>query len=171
MRCLFVVMLLASPAVANPLQLGASYGIDEDQTYQATSHALGIFARVGIAPMIGAQLDIAKLDNDSMGTTIRTGSGLLVVDLAVGSVVPIAFGGLGLDATHDLISDRTFAHAELGAGLEYRALGGLVIGADVRIGARKVIGETDRAIEAFYEPITLGEGEYRAARLTLAARF
>ena len=121
--------------------------------------------------MISAQLEIAKLDNDQMGTRVRTGSTLLVLDLGHGALAPIAFGGVGLDSTSSINADRRYAHVELGAGVEYRALGGLTLGADVRIGTRKLLDDQPTGVLTYLEPLTLSEGQYRSARITLGARF
>ncbi len=171
MRTVLAILLVASPAAANPFEIGASLGVSEDQSYQATSHSLGVFARAGLAPMLSAQLELAKLDNDAMGTTVHTGTGLLILDLGSGTLAPIAFAGVGLDSTSDSNADRRFAHVELGAGLEYRALAGLTVGADIRIGTRKLIDDQESGIETYYEPLTLSEGQYRSAHITVGARF
>jgi len=171
MRALLLVAIAAAPAAANPLELGASLGVNEDATYQASSRALGVFVRAGLGPMISAQLELAKLDNDQMGTTVRTGSGLLVVDLGHAGLVPLVLGGVGVDTTSDVDADRTYAHVELGAGLEYRAAGGLRIGADIRIGTRKLVEDRSTGLLTTYEPLTLSPGDYRSARVTVGVAF
>ena len=162
---------LAAPAAANPLEIGASLGVNEDMSYQASSHALGVFGRIGLAPAISGQLELAKLDNDQMGTAVRTGNALIVVDLGHGSLAPIALAGVGMDTTSDINADRRYAHAELGAGLEYRALGGVTLGADVRIGTRKLVDDRETGLLTAYEPLTLSAGDYRSARITLGVTF
>jgi hypothetical protein len=174
MRLAIAALLIAtSTASAGPFELGASLGIAQDKAYDSSTHALGVFARAGLFPGLAAQVEVAKLENDTMGTQIRSGSGLLVIDLGVSHVLPVApilFGGAGFDTTSDINADRTFAHGELGAGLEYRS-GALVIGADVRIGARKLVTDRETGVLTYLEPLTLSEGEYRSARLTLGVAF
>jgi len=172
---LLALAVLAAPTLAraNPFELGASLGVGQDKAYDATNHTLGVFLRAGLLPALAAQLELGKVDNDQMGTQIRTGGGLLVLDLGVSKVVPVApilFGGIGFDTTHDLNADRTFAHGEVGAGLEYRS-GALAIGADVRLGARKLVDDRETGLLTYLEPLTLSEGEYRSARLTLGVVF
>jgi hypothetical protein len=108
-----------------------------------------------------------------MGVQIRTGGALLVLDLGISHVIPLApilFAGVGFDTTSDIDANRKYAHGELGAGLEYRS-GALAIGADVRLGTRKLVENEMTSVLTYYEPLTLSEGEYRSARLTLGIMF
>lgn len=176
MRVALGLILVSLPATtaARPVTLGAQIGsiqsaIDADAD---ANRAVGLFGRIELAPRISGQLELSKISSDGT-TTLRTGSALIVVDLTRGALVPMLFGGIGIDRSNGDES-ITGAHAEGGLGLEYRASGGLTIGADLRIGAREMpqpvsyLAVEDAARTA---PSQLSSGEYRAARVTLGIRF
>jgi hypothetical protein len=162
------------------VNLGVAQSKIDGQSGADPDQALGLFGRIGLTPRLSAQLEVTRLKSDTESAEVRTGTGLLVVDLGSrGALVPIILVGLGIDKAADPYGgSQSGSHIEGGFGLEYRASGGLTIGADVRMGGRSV--EQTREVLpldarqgeiALYYPTTLDEGEYRAARLTLGVRF
>jgi hypothetical protein len=173
------VLVVPSLAAAGPMSAGVSFG-ETQSKIDATAGAnrtLGVFGRLGFTPRVAGQLEIQRIQTDDTSQTdIRTATGLLVVDLGAGKhLVPTILAGFGFDkATTSYGYDTTATHLEGGFGLEYRADGGLTIGADVRMGGRSITQDT-KAVPlgtvALYAPSTLQEGEYRSARLTVGVRF
>ena len=82
--------------------------------------------------------------------------------------------GAGIDhASTDWTSSNAH-HFEGGLGVEYRAEGGFVVGADFRLGGRSVDDEEE--VYYYYIPAPIyapgiDEGEYRAARIFAGVRF
>jgi opacity protein-like surface antigen len=179
---------LASLAHAGRITVGAAYGLTQSQADAQTdssadpNHAIGLFARVGLLPQLSLQLDVTRIDTDASDTDIRTGTVLAVIDLthaiAHGRLVPIVLGGAGLDRVSTDYENSSYHHFEAGAGLEYRAGNGLVLGADARVGTRSQDSSSYTAEPiavgsnvALYVPSSLSEGQYRAVRLTVGLRF
>jgi hypothetical protein len=121
---------------------------------------------------VAGQLEIQKIEGGS--STVRTGTALVVVEMGQsGHLVPLFFGGFGIDHASDPYGySQGGSHIEGGFGLEYRFDGGLSLTADVRLGGRSV----DQSVVvypagqlALYAPLLI-EGEYRSARIGLAVR-
>lgn len=190
------VTLASSLAVAGPITAGVHLGVDQSKESglagEDPNHAVGLFGRLGFTPRLSGQLEIQriKLANDT--TEVRSITGLLVVDLSSSKTwVPVLLVGFGADHASssessyiDCIdcggysSSQSATHIEGGFGLEYRAPGGLTIGADVRMGGRSMPDEKAVPLAGVREPATalyynsgLQEGEYRSARITAGIRF
>jgi hypothetical protein len=172
-----VLCALSSLATAGPISAGVGLGrvqskIDANGDGNDTKQ---IFGRLGMTPRLSAQLELARIEGD--GANIRSGTALLVVDLgSKGRLVPILLAGAGLARSSDGYGyEVSGKHTEGGFGLEYRAAGGLTIGADVRLGGRWIEGDKLVPLRAgtiaYYSPATLEAGEYRSAQITAAIRF
>jgi hypothetical protein len=180
MRLLGIVLVcvaLPSLAHARPITAGASVGRIQSKANADgdASDTWQIFGRIGLTTRLSAQLEIQKIEDPSLD--IRGGTALLVVELGSSPhFVPLLVAGFGLDHAQTTWYEAKGTHTEGGLGLEYRADGGFVVGADVRLGGRSV-NETYQAVPvydgtiALYSPGTLTEGEYRSARLYAAVRF
>ena len=189
------VTLVPTIAAARPFTAGVNLGVDQSkesgQNGEDASHSLGLFGRVGLTPRLSAQLEVSKIRLPDESTEIRSVTGLLVVDLSSSkTLVPVLLVGFGADsasssAYYDCFdcygtTDTSATHIEGGFGLEYRAAGGLTIGADVRMGGRS-INQSEEVVQLDYgtkEPTTalyyasgMQAGEYRSARITLGIRF
>lgn len=178
-----LLALLALPglAAANPVTAGISFGkikskVDAASGTDANS-TLSVFGRIGLTPRLGAQVEVQKLETDTGGSDIRTATALLVVELgSKGRLVPLLVAGYGVDKESTQYGyEQNAHHTEGGLGLEYRADGGFVIGADVRIGGRTIEGQNAAPIAQgdvkAYVASSLRDGEYRSARLTIGLRF
>jgi hypothetical protein len=188
---LLPAMLVAPSASADStrLTLGAAAGLSQDKADggDESAQSLGLWGRLQLTKRIAGQVELAKQETQfgcatcTFGTTstIRTYTGLMVVDLAdSGSWMPILLAGIGID--RDSGSFPTSGrHIEGGFGIEYRSTAGLMIGADVRMGGRTIdqqdmILETDPALVGGDAQILrpgLRAGEYRSARITFGVRF
>ncbi len=171
---------LSLPAVADarPLSIGAGLGRFQSKanTDGDASNAVQLFGRIGLTPRLAAQLELQKIEDPS--ADIRTGTALLVVELgSKGNFVPLLLAGGGVDrASGTYYYTANATHIEGGLGLEYRAEGGLTIGADLRLGGRSVDDNAlvYPAVEgdvAYDAPWGMTDGEYRSARITAAIRF
>ena len=183
MRLPIAALLVALPSVAaaGPFTAGISFGetqskVDADSGADANG-TVSVFGRVAFSPRLGGQLELQRIKTDDSGTDIRTATALVVVELgSKGRLVPLLVAGLGIDkASSPYGYEQRAHHTEGGLGLEYRADGGFVIGADVRIGDRTLEQQYDVQplagdVKAFV-PSNLSDGEYRAARLSLGIRF
>lgn len=184
-----VPALASTVAAETKVTVGASAGLfqnkeDAEAGFDSTE-TLGLWGRVGLSKRLSAQLEIARhqsqqgCDTCTFGTAtdIRVFSGLIVIDLTDGGrLVPTMLAGIGIDRDDGSIP-TSGTHIEGGFGLEYRADGGLTIGADARLGGRS-IDDDDATIQVdaansirFVGPTVMREGEYRAIRLTLGVRF
>ncbi len=175
-----VLAVLAVPALADarPITAGASIGRiqskanadgDASDTYQ-------LFGRIGLSSRLALQLELQKIEDPSLD--VRSGSALLVIELANHPHwAPILVAGVGLDHASADWYEASGHHIEGGPGIEYRADGGFVIGADLRLGGRSVTEEVqaypvyDTGGIALYAPYGLVAGEYRSARIYAAIRF
>jgi len=188
MRCALALLTLTLPtlAAARPFTAGIGLGVSQSKVDGESgldaSRTLGLFGRIGLTERLSAQLELQRIDTeDGSGVNIRSGTGLLVMDLGRGSLVPTAMIGLGFAEADGSYTTTHGTHVEIGAGLEYRASGGLVFGGDLRIGSRSIDttdqayplyeGDTRSGSIALYAPSYLSEGEYRSARLYVGVRF
>jgi hypothetical protein len=172
-------LLVPTVAAARPFTAGVGVGAvqaeqDWDKTADDTLHA---FARLGLTDRVSAQIELQKIDYSQNDVTARTGTALLFVELGrSGRLVPTMFGGIGLDHAEDPYGGSEKGHhIEGGLGLEYRLDGGLVIGADVRLGGRAVDQQEgdvilDGDVRALVAPL-LVQGEYRSFRFGVGLRF
>ncbi len=183
------VMLVPAVAVAGPITAGVNLGIDHSkeaaQSGTDASRTFGLFGRLGLTPRLSAQLEVSKIRSADESTEIRSVTGLLVVDLSSSAtLVPVLLVGFGGDWSESSYGDcvvcavdstQSATHIEGGFGLEYRAPGGLTIGADVRMGGRSMDNHDvviqDAPVRALYYPAGMREGEYRNARIRLGIRF
>ncbi len=177
---LVLVLPLVGSAAARPVTLGAGLGvIDAERDWDGQSdETVQIFGRLGLTSRVAGQLELQKIESSANGTSARTGTALIVVELGnAGRLVPTMFAGLGIDrAENGYGGSEEGSHIEGGFGLEYRVDGGLVIGADVRLGGRSV-DNTDEVIldgrggaVSYYAPLLI-EGEYRSLRVGVGIRF
>jgi hypothetical protein len=212
MRSVLALVLVATPslAAAGPITAGVGLGLahSEANADAEANSTVGLFGRVGFTKRLSAQLELAKIQHDDEAawgaTAMRTGTALLVVDLRDhdrGPWIPVLMVGTGLDrqtSTYSGIAGPVDVvtsgyHIEGGLGLEYRAAGGLTIGADVRMGGRGLDDEyaaqpvgggiegrsaapcggggEEGHIGRLPAPAHLSEGEYRSARIALGIRF
>ncbi len=187
-----LLALLTTTAAAGPITAGISLGATQDEVDAAgdASQALRLFGRLQIAQRLAAQLEVAKVTFDGDTGEFRTATALLVVDLrsaARSPLVPILLAGFGWDRQEGGWGTVDGQHVEGGVGLEYRAANGLVVGLDLRLGARQL----NQYAVAFPATATSGDspvtprndgtnlvasramqsGEYRAANVTVGIRF
>ncbi|HEY5949755.1 MAG TPA: hypothetical protein VIV40_29875 [Kofleriaceae bacterium] len=170
---------LPSLASARPITAGASLGRIQSKANAEgeASDTFQLFGRIGFTQRLGAQLELQKIEDPDLD--VRSGTALLVVELANNPHwAPILVAGMGIDHASNDWYEASGTHIEGGLGLEYRADGGLTIGADVRLGGRSVTEQTEvyPALEGdvvYFAPYSYGlvEGEYRSARLYAAIRF
>jgi len=178
------LLLLTHPAAARPITAGVSLGLAQSKLDENAdpNHTLGLFGRLGLTSRLSGQLEFSRYETDGNATAdLRTGTALLVVDLADHShFVPVLLGGFGFDREHTGCPICTFEgtnsghHIEGGFGLEYRADGGLTLGADARLGDRTIDPQAvplGGANVIAFVPQRLSGGEYRSLRLTLGIRF
>jgi hypothetical protein len=130
------------------------------------------FGRVALSPRVSGQLELTRWRSDGGNTTASSATGVLIFDLTTGqALVPTLLVGAGFDESDNKFGKSTARHGEAGVGLEYRATGGLVIGADVRFGRRKVEGEvrhTDVLIEIL--PGRFQDTAYHSGHLWIGVR-
>jgi hypothetical protein len=172
---------LAVPAVADarPLTFGVALGrMESDYEHDGEANPTKqLFGRVGLTKRLGIQLELQKIEDSDLN--IRSGTALLVVELGNlgGRFVPLLVAGIGFDRESSDYVDETGSHKEGGLGVEYRADGGLTLGADLRLGGRSVERHYEPGIQPFedgvalFAPYGMTEGEYRSARLYAAVRF
>jgi hypothetical protein len=143
------------------------------------NHTIGLYGRVQMSPRWSAQLEIGRIEtDDGSGTDLRQAGGLLMVDLANGGhLIPMLLAGAGFDWESTAYDSTSGHHIEGGFGLEYRADGGLTLGADIRLGSRNIdtpkaqpVG-IDGAVPLLAPASHLTDGEYRSARLYVGVRF
>ena len=180
-----LVALFATPAsaFAEPITVGAGLGVahDRETSNSVANSTIGLFARLQVDPRVSCQLELARLERSagvpsimaSPGSSdIKQASALVVVDLAQGSkITPTVLAGFGGDRATNIVRDNTYAHGELGVGLELRTRMGLVLGADARVGTRRIIAAAHSDVLVTIEPQTLAEGSYHSVRASLGLRF
>lgn len=195
MRLPAVLSLLATVAAsttlasARPMTAGVSLGLAQDEVTasQEPNQTLGLFGRLSLTRRVSGQVELVQHESTYNAARVRTGTALLVADLAPnGQLVPVLLAGLGIDRATTSQDTTSGRHLEGGVGLEYRAAGGLTLGADVRVGLRAVeqkdvILAAETAIcdatapecggGTFLLAPTLQAGEYRVVRVTLGVRF
>jgi hypothetical protein len=174
-----VALCLAAPAVADarPVTLGAGLGltqakIDADGEPNDT---LQVFGRIGLTERVGAQLELMRIEDPSVD--IRIATALIVVELgSKHNFVPLMLAGAGIDRASNDWYEAEGTHIEGGLGLEYRAEGGLTLGADLRLGGRSVEVKGDYILldagtALIWAPTNMESSEYRSARLYAGVRF
>ena len=183
LRSLVAVLVVALPSLAaaeSKVTAGVHVGMHQSKEAGAAgiapSDTLGLFGRLAFNKRVSGQLEVQKISaDDGSNVEVRTGTASLVIDLTQGTsrLVPTLAAGFGIDSGTTPYSSQSGHHFEGGLGLEYRAEGGLTIGAEVRMGGRSV-EQDDQIVPldgALYYAPTLREGEYRAARLFVGVRF
>jgi hypothetical protein len=181
MRLAAAALLVLVPSVASAghqITAGVSAGQTQAKA-EATAdanHTLGLWGRLGFTPRVAGQLEIQRIQTSDSNHDVRALSGLLVVDLGSGGrLMPLILAGVGIDSNSTAYGSQDATHIEGGFGLEYRADGGLTIGADVRMGGRSINNNTTvqplMGGALYYAPSSLHDGEYRSARLTVGVRF
>ena len=183
MRLALAALLLLAPAVASarPITVGASYGMIQSKADSGSdpNSQLTAFGRVGLGSSLETGLELQDISAGDNSTVIRTISGLLLVELGHGRLMPMLLGGVGIDHSATSYGSTTDAHHfEAGFALEYRADSGLVLGGDLRIGDRSIDSNSNMVYPlsggvAYRAPATsqLSDGEYRSARLYVGVRF
>jgi hypothetical protein len=187
--CLPAATALAGPTVGVTLGKAQTEG-DANDGADANS-TLGLFVRGRVSRVVQLQAEVGKLQTDEgPGGTIRTGTVAAIFELghARTGFVPFVLAGVGLDYISDdcgcdFVDDsKKYVHGEGGVGLEYRFAGGLIVGADARIGTRSQFGQPTYyaatgggiavpEVARFVASTSLSEGQYRSARLTLGVHF
>lgn len=176
------VALAAAPVAAEPVNKQPSvFGVQGGRVQTAAeanngidaSDTLGLFVRKGFSHRWALQFDLSKARQDEWSIVSSTAS----VMHAFGDskrLVPLVRAGVGFDGAHDTVA----LHAEAAAVLELRLDGGLVLGADLSVGARNSAGVMCAydAYDPQVGPDTCGgesvfRSTYRAAKLTLGMAF
>jgi hypothetical protein len=179
------VAAVALPALADARPFTAGVGIGRSQSKADAagdaSDTMQVFGRLSFTKRLAVQLELQKLQMPYGDATVRSGTLHLVVELGSrGHFVPLLFAGYGGDKLTDAYGyEISASHTEGGVALEYRADGGLTIGADLRLGGRSIDdgqykiqpAYNDNSSIALYQPETLQAGEYRSARIYAAVRF
>ncbi|NVB85404.1 MAG: hypothetical protein HOV81_43975 [Kofleriaceae bacterium] len=175
-------LVLALPSLADARPITAGVGLGRLQAKADAdgdaSDTVQLYGRIGLTRRISGQLELQKITLDGTSAVGRTGTALLVVDLGSHPhLVPTMFAGFGIDrGDNGFGGDQTGHHIEGGFGLEYRASGGLVISADLRLGGRSV-DQSDEVyplagvLPLYYPALPMREGEYRSARVGVGIRF
>jgi len=179
MRFAIVTIVAAStPAVAGPMTFGADLGVMQSRLDAGSSPnpTLGAFGRLGVARQLAVQLSVARIEmpdgNMMPGIDMKQVDAAVIADLGAGTIVPVVIADIGVDrAQWQELRDRVYAHAEIGLGLDWRFAGGLVIGADARLGHRTLVAHSEADIDTYLEPRMLSEGDYRSVRLYAGVRF
>ncbi len=190
-RGLAALALLASPsAFASPITLGVGAGVTQDgiNANQDPLTTESLFARIGLTQRFSIELDLAKVNQSDSSTDTKVVTGLAVFDLGSSQLglVPQVFAGLGVDrSTTSYYGETDGHHFEVGAGLEYRAAGGLTLGARFHLGQR-TIDSTPEIYYAYdaggstpiaccggdvYSPSAQNDGEYRTLDAYAGIRF
>jgi hypothetical protein len=184
LRPLVALAALALPSLAaaeSKLTAGVHVGVTQSKEAGASglgpNDTLGLFGRLAFNKRVSGQLEVQKIKaDDGSNVEVRTGTASLIIDLTQGTsrLVPTLAAGFGIDSgSTPYGSSQSGHHFEGGLGLEYRADGGLTIGAEVRMGGRSV-DQDDQVVPldgALYYAPTMREGEYRSARLFVGVRF
>jgi hypothetical protein len=145
-----VIVLSPSLAAARPLitfgaTLGATQSENESADSQGPDETFGLYVRVGLTRYFSAQLEISRINSDP-SYDVRTATLLGMFDLGhgwlsrplYGRFVPIALIGVG-EAWGSTASSSTDSYGNdlvAGLGLEYRAVNGVTIGFQARLGNR-----------------------------------
>jgi hypothetical protein len=179
-----IVLVPSLAAASPPITAGVSLGVAQTSTEADAgvdpNTSLGLFGRIAISQRVAAQLDVGKVSSGPRDTvTTRIATVLLAVDLADrGAVIPVLFGGAGIDraATADGFETASGHHFEAGLALEYRSPSGFVIGADARIGQRTLdsqmsLDEPVLVSQPFIPITVMKNDDYRAVRATFGVRF
>jgi hypothetical protein len=167
----------ASGAHPGDSQIGASLGVA--QTNASVGDVIGLFGRHMLTGELAAEVGFGYVDQSTICFSsclldhAVTGSANIVRDLAHGRVVPLVRAGVGLDYVWaDTMGtvEWTFAHAELGVGLEYRAAGGWILGANIGAGWRSLIQHEQNTPYFVVLPQPWNDGLYATAGVTVAKR-
>lgn len=194
-RGLALVALASSPlastaAFAGSLTVGFGAGVTQDgvNASQSPLTTESVFARIGLTQRLSAELDLQKTNQPDTSTDVKVVTGLAVLDLGSNQLglVPQLFAGLGIDrSTTSYYGQADGHHVEAGAGLEYRAAGGLTLGVRFHIGQRTIdstqniaypaSGVKDPAVPCCggnqYGSSTQNDGEFRSLDAYAGIRF
>src|SRR3569623_648438 len=111
---LAALALTAAPAVASarPITVGAAAGITQSKV-DANSDpntTLNVFGRLGLNPRVAAQLELQRIETDTSGTDIRTGTVLVALELSANKLlVPMILAGAGVDSASSSFGCETVA--------------------------------------------------------------
>jgi hypothetical protein len=141
------LLLLPSLAHAERFIVGASAGLQYfDSSPEPATDTLGLFARARVTPRLGLQAELQRVDAGQNTSDLRE-TALLVVELSANPRwAPILVAGGGLEQYSQYGAQTSAHHLEGGFGLEYRANGGFVIGADARIGGRTIDSQPNQPV-------------------------
>ncbi len=165
-------------ATAGPLTVGVTVGRAQSaaNANDDAETTLGIYARLRVLRYLSAQVELQQYTADESGerTAQSSARARAIVVLCSGLWVPIVLAGGGVDWATAV--SETGSDLVAGAGLEYRASGGLVVGFDLRIGT--ITGMPFRedgapcggcATFAFYPGFA--NGEFRSTQLYAGFKF
>ncbi|MFT3700710.1 MAG: hypothetical protein QM831_46625 [Kofleriaceae bacterium] len=146
----------------------------EAESSQDPDGEVGLLVRMS-GRRFGVELGMTKVSAPSDGGA-KQFTGLAVLDLADGRWVPQLFAGIGLDRAGQQYSSYDGTHVEVGAGLELRLDGGLVLGARFHIGDRwsddaGYINDGDCIDCGLYDSHPLSDGQYRTLDAYAGVRF
>ena len=175
MRLALALLVVPSLAHAERFTLGASAGLHYfDSSSQPATDTLGLFARARVTPRLGIQAELQRVDAGQNASDLRE-TALLVVELSANPRwVPILVAGGGLEQYSLFGGQANAHHFEGGFGLEYRANGGFVLGADARTGGRTIdsMPNVPIGIDAWPTYYSANrDGQYYSGRLYVAAAF
>jgi hypothetical protein len=149
-----------------------------------------VWGRFAYSRRISGQLELQQIESPGGDARLRGVTALIAIDLIHGSrLVPVLFVGAGLDRGSFFDGAQTMEahHFEGGLGLEFRSHGGVILGADARLGGRSVdngdvilpvaedtIGPAGPPLvrpDVVFAPTGISEGQYFSLRLTAGVRF
>ena len=138
-----------------------------------------MWKRIAFRPNVGTQFELSRVDTSgalsvmsaSPGTSdITQTNSLLVIDLGSDTIVPTLLFGTGVDHASNAARDNTYAHAEVGVGLELRSHN-VLLGVDARAGDRMLVTHSENDVMLLSEPRILEEGTYHSVRLSFGFQF
>jgi len=176
-RLALAALLVCSTAAASPFTIGAGLGMTQDEvnSHQDPNSTLSVLGRIGLSQRFSLELDLSRI-NTGANNASRTATGLALFDLGSNPRwVPQVFAGLGVYNSDLGYGSDDGHHLEAGIGLEYRATGGMVIGARFHIGDRTMDSQPAvyplACCTDLYSPPSLNEGQYRTLDAYAGVRF
>jgi hypothetical protein len=169
-------------ASAEPAVVGGNLGVAEGTAGRADqSTSVGVWARKSLQRGVWAQLELSRVDTSGRGTPtimpppggpdVLSGGVMIGVDLERhGPLVPVFLVGAGVDRASNFVREVTYAHAEVGVGLELRSRS-FLLGIDARLGYRDTFTEASRDVLLTFQTRLLTDGTYKQARLFAGISF